>query len=56
MLHLRCVAELLILFFEMYKDLVTIILRERKKIAEGFMEYLPLVHRPNKFQGILLTQ
>ena len=41
---------------EMYKDSVTIILRERKKIAGGFMEYLLLVHRSNKFQVILLTQ
>ena len=54
-LHLRCVAGLLIHFFEKYKDLVTIIIRECKKIARGFMEYLLLVHRPNKFQGILLT-
>ena len=48
MLHIRYVAG----FFEMYKDLVTIILREHKKIAE----YLLLVDRPNKFQCILLTQ
>ena len=38
------------------KDLVTIISGELKKIAGGFMEYLLLVHRLNKFQGILLTQ
>ena len=54
-LHLRCVPVLLIRFFEMYKDLVIIILRESKKIARGFMEHLLLVHRPNKFQGIPLT-
>ena len=49
-------AELLIRFFEIYKDLVTIVLRERKKIAGCFMEHLLLVHTPNKFQGIPLTQ
>ena len=43
-------------FFEMYKGLGTIILREREKLAGGFMEHLLLVHRPNKFQGIPLTQ
>ena len=53
-LHLRCVAGLLIRFFEKYKDLITIVLRERKKIVGGFMEYLLSVHRPNKLQGILL--
>ena len=49
-------AGLLTSFFEFYKELGTIILREHKKIAGGFMEYLLLVHRPNKFQGVLLTQ
>ena len=53
-LHLRCVAGLFIRFFEKYKDLVTIVLRERKKIVGGFMEYLLSVHRPNKLRGILL--
>ena len=53
-LHLRCVAGLFIRFFEKYKDLVTIVLRERKKIVGGFMEYLLSVHTPNKLQGILL--
>ena len=52
-LHLRCVAGLFIRFFEKYKDLVTIVLRERKKIVGGFMEYLLSVHTPNKLQGIL---
>ena len=40
----------------MYKDLVTIILKEHKKITGYFMEHLLLVHKPiNKFQGIPLT-
>ena len=43
-------------FFEMYKALGTIILREREKLAGGFMEHLLLVHRPNKLQGIPLTR
>ena len=56
MLHLRCLTELLIRFCEMYKDLVTIILRERQNIAGDFMKPLLLVHRPNEFQSIPLTQ
>ena len=56
MLYLRCMAGLLMRFLEMYEDLVIIISRERKKIGEGFMEYLLLIHRSNEFQGILLTQ
>ena len=55
-LYLRSVAGLLIRFFKMNKDLVAIILRERKKIAGGFIENLLLVHRPNQFRGIPLTQ
>ena len=43
-------------FFEMYKALGTIILREREKLAGGFMEHLLLDHRPNKLQGIPLTR
>ena len=35
MLYLRCVTGLLIRFFEMYKDLVIIILRECKKFPEA---------------------
>ena len=31
-LHFRCLTGLLLRFFEMYKDLVSIILRERKNL------------------------
>ena len=40
----------------MYKDLGPITLRACMKLAGGVMEHLMLVHRPNKFQSIPLTQ
>ena len=49
-------AGLLIRFFEMYKDLVTIILRKGRKNRWWLYGVLLLVHSSIKFQGAVLTQ
>ena len=54
MYDLRRLTGLWIRFLETYEVLDTVIWMERKTLAGGFVEHL--LHKPNKFQGIPLTQ